>query len=33
MRNWVQVMMKRLKRMKAKAWSGSRVVGVDKRIV
>ena len=32
-RSWVKVTRRRLRRMKAKTWEGSRVMGVDKRIV
>jgi hypothetical protein len=33
MRNWVKVTRSKLRRMKARMWEGSSVVGVDKRIV
>ena len=32
-RRWVKVMRSKWRRTKAKMWEGSRVVGVDKRIV
>ena len=32
-RSWVKVTRSRLSRTKARMWEGSRVVGVDKRIV